>query len=562
MKKYLSVLLMLCLLLQPCFVVAKAETLEVTANVSDTQIVLHVSSNPGERLLIMILQPHASFENLKDEDVFYFSPLNVTANETEVEISFLDEDVFGGYTIRITGSQEVWTDTLYRFRSEEYAQCLLDFQTVDESGFDTLIQNTVKSHILPEAEGIPYLEEKGFGMWFVEAREAITNGKMSSVCTGINSLDDICVVLRAAVLLRTLGSDSLHLAEKQEICMEYLPEFDLVCPEETDAQQLPVYCPGLTGDGTQDMEIIYKAGIISMLKDASYAQVAAILERYADELEIDTEAISRAGVTYTEIAKKLEVSSPEQYFDTMGSEVSRIVNEIVEERADRGSSSQTGGSGGGGRTQNGNITPYSGSTIEPPIPSPLPNETSEQIFSDLQNAEWARDSITRLAQAGVISGVGDGKFAPDDMVTREEFLKMLVNAMQYDAQAGEELPFQDCLPSEWYYPYVQIGYTNGLITGISDNMFGVGQPITREDLCVICYRVSEIQIKSQSAAPKVSFLDEAQISSYARKAVKALAAIGMIRGFEDGSFRPGAQTTRAQAAVMIDRLISVLEVNA
>lgn len=182
-------------------------------------------------------------------------------------------------------------------------------------------------------------------------------------------------------------------------------------------------------------------------------------------------------------------------------------------------------------------------------------------FEDLHSVMWAQKSIERLAALGVIRGVNDQSFKPDELVTREQFLQMVVQALDVQ-QSGEEAPFTDVLnPNAWYYSAVSTGKQLGLITGKADGAFGLNEQIQRQDMAVIIYRA----LKQAGYEPSdvsleaVPFRDEDEISNYAKTSVQQLKQLGVISGLGDGQFGAQATASRAQAAVIIDNLLSVLK---
>lgn len=112
----------------------------------------------------------------------------------------------------------------------------------------------------------------------------------------------------------------------------------------------------------------------------------------------------------------------------------------------------------------------------------------------------------------------------------------------------------------WYYNgYVQWAHYSGIINGMSTTSFGSELPVTRQDLCVMLYRyLTEYLGKSVSAGSK-TFADEGKIKSYATTAVHALANIGVITGYPDGSFKPTEYATRAEVATMFMKLDAYLK---
>ncbi|MDY5626724.1 MAG: S-layer homology domain-containing protein [Clostridia bacterium] len=176
------------------------------------------------------------------------------------------------------------------------------------------------------------------------------------------------------------------------------------------------------------------------------------------------------------------------------------------------------------------------------------NETKES-FSDVSTSHWAYETIEGLKSKGVVSGDEKGCFNPDSKITREEFAKMLVSAFGlYDENA--ECAFNDVL-NHWSYKYVASLYKEGITKGIDENNFGCGANITREDMATLCAKAAKLK----SSTENVSFTDAASISDYALASVTALCESGAVKGFEDNTFRPKNNATRAQAAAVIYSLI-------
>ena len=196
-------------------------------------------------------------------------------------------------------------------------------------------------------------------------------------------------------------------------------------------------------------------------------------------------------------------------------------------------------SGGGGSVSGGGASSY----------TPLPEQATEQTkprFTDLESVKWAEEFILELAEKQIISGVGSQRFEPDRFVTREEFVKMLVCAVE--AETGEEeLPFSDVSFGAWYYPYLSAAYENGLVTGFPDGRFGIGAIIRREDMAVSVAKSLGMNAEEETAG----FVDQGAISEYAQTAVLTMKRLGIMIGDENGCFQPHENTTRAQAAKVI-----------
>lgn len=212
-----------------------------------------------------------------------------------------------------------------------------------------------------------------------------------------------------------------------------------------------------------------------------------------------------------------------------------------------------GGGGGGGTGGNGNDR---GQIVAPAVPTKTDDQNQQKPFSDLDGVEWAREAIEYLAEKNVVSGTGSNTFSPNDPVTREQFVKMLVDALGFDEST--EIHFSDADQNMWYYPYLQRAYAAGIAEGIGEGRFGVGNHITRQDLAAMIYRAASKR-GLQSSNAVVDYADADQISDYAKEAVAAMQSLGIISGMENHCFNPIQNATRAQAAKIIYGVMLALQ---
>lgn len=210
-------------------------------------------------------------------------------------------------------------------------------------------------------------------------------------------------------------------------------------------------------------------------------------------------------------------------------------------------SGSDGGTGGGGGSSSGGTNVGKSNPPSGMISGGTTAKTP--TFDDLDGAEWAREAIEALAARNIVSGRENGKFAPNDNLTRAEFVKLIVDAFGIkDTAAAAE--FSDVPAGSWSYVYVASAKKAGVVSGRSDTVFGASEPISRQDMAVILLRIADFKGISlgKNAA---EFTDNADISDYAKDAVAALAGAGVISGMGDGSFMPASNVTRAQGARVI-----------
>ena len=192
----------------------------------------------------------------------------------------------------------------------------------------------------------------------------------------------------------------------------------------------------------------------------------------------------------------------------------------------------------------------------PVFAEPLPEEIfadfeeSSSFFDDMQNHAWAADAVSYLYERGIVNGMGDGKFAPDENVTRIQFIKMIcTSAAVVDKTA--EADFGDVSQNHWGYIYASSAKKAGF-TDIYDEAFlGADTDITREDMAYMAFKAIRLFDKKEINSSTEVFSDDAKISEYAKEAVYYLKEKGIINGKGNNFFEPKGFATRAEAAKII-----------
>lgn len=227
----------------------------------------------------------------------------------------------------------------------------------------------------------------------------------------------------------------------------------------------------------------------------------------------------------------------------------KAIKDALDKYGSKNSNSQSGGGAGGGKSSIGsskdaiNVPPYT-----PSVPA-----ESEEVFLDLSGYDWAKDAILKLNARGIVNGTGNKNFEPQRSVKREEFVKMVCGAFGLGT-SDTGVGFYDVLSGEWYAPYILRASQLGIIKGVSETQFGVGEQISRQDMAVIIYNA--LKSKSVNAAPAgARFADDGEIADYAKDAVNALSQYGIINGVGENRFAPLANATRAEVALIIWRCI-------
>lgn len=157
---------------------------------------------------------------------------------------------------------------------------------------------------------------------------------------------------------------------------------------------------------------------------------------------------------------------------------------------------------------------------------------------------WAETYIYQLVAKGAVGGYPDGSFLPDTNISRAEFVTILVKAFGLEMKSGKV--FDDTVNS-WAKEYVATATAYGITGGYSDNIFGTDDPITREQMAVMLVKAAQL---SDNGVGK-TFADGATISNWAQDAVKVVTAHQIMSGYENNTFRPQNNASRAEAVTVI-----------
>jgi hypothetical protein len=181
-------------------------------------------------------------------------------------------------------------------------------------------------------------------------------------------------------------------------------------------------------------------------------------------------------------------------------------------------------------------------------------------FNDIASVkDWAGRQIAVAAAKGIIDGREEGAFVPAGNVTRAEFAKLIVKTFGLENATAKET-FTDVNVGDWYQPYVAAAAEAGLIDGRADGIFAPNETITRAELATIASRALT-KVKSYKAVEAVdtalaAFADADQVNTSLKAGVAFAAEQALVVGQDAGKFNPNAATTRAEAAVVIYRLLN------
>ncbi len=170
---------------------------------------------------------------------------------------------------------------------------------------------------------------------------------------------------------------------------------------------------------------------------------------------------------------------------------------------------------------------------------------------------WASQVVDQLKARGVVDGVGAGRFSPDSPVTRAQVARMLVSALRQGAAVqalrGATPRFADLTADHWAADYVEVAAELGVFKGYGDGSFHPDATISRLELATVMVRVLGLEKEAAALPP---FSDQNSVPDWGRPYLAVAAKEGLVQGYEDGTLRPAAPVTRAEAASLVARLLA------
>lgn len=190
------------------------------------------------------------------------------------------------------------------------------------------------------------------------------------------------------------------------------------------------------------------------------------------------------------------------------------------------------------------------------VPTALAEKADD--FTDVSRSDWYYQFVDYVTSKGYFNGTAETTFAPAENMTRAMFVTVL---FRFDGAKGDrsQSAFTDVAPGEWYTDAINWAAANRIVDGVGDGKFAPNDPITRAQMCTMIERYLALYRKAWKVTlPETGsvsvMVDENAIPAYALAAVKQCQRHGLVNGFEDGTFRPNELSTRAQVAAVIYRM--------
>ena len=176
----------------------------------------------------------------------------------------------------------------------------------------------------------------------------------------------------------------------------------------------------------------------------------------------------------------------------------------------------------------------------------------EGAFTDVKFGKWFFYYINDAFKAELVDGVTDTTYAPNDAMSRATLVTMLYRLEGKPAVEGKiSDTFTDCVDGKWYADAVLWASENGVVDGVGDGLFAPNATLTREQMATMIYNYAVYKGAAEIEEADIDFTDKASISSWAEKGVTYCANEKIIDGVAEGIFSPNTSATRAQGAKIV-----------
>ena len=179
-------------------------------------------------------------------------------------------------------------------------------------------------------------------------------------------------------------------------------------------------------------------------------------------------------------------------------------------------------------------------------------------FADVAEEAWYSQAVDFVTGRGLFSGVGEDTFAPQAGLSRGMLVTVLY-ALEEPEVSEQQAQFVDVAAGDWYAAGAAWASEEGIVSGYGDGRFGPNDPVTREQLAVMLWQYAgSLGLDTEGGAGLARFPDGQSVSSWAKEALAWAVDAGLLSGRADGTLDPGGSATRAEAAVMLSQMVKLM----
>lgn len=182
------------------------------------------------------------------------------------------------------------------------------------------------------------------------------------------------------------------------------------------------------------------------------------------------------------------------------------------------------------------------------IENKLNNSTQ---FNDTKG-HWAKTAIDYVVSKGYFYGLSKTEFGPNKSITRGQFVSVLGRMLNVNVNDYKDQNFKDVKSGMYYSPYIAWANKVGIVSGVGQGNFAPDKELTREEMAVMMTKFLKLSGKNLNAKGKANgFKDNEKIQGWAKDSVNEMARLGLVSGMGDGNFAPKSPFTRAQVAQVL-----------
>lgn len=545
----------LCTILAACTISSNALA-AANISVNGNKITAEVDIDAGKWGTLIVTKAGKSLDN---ENIIAMKQAFADENGKAIFKFSMPEELEGGvngeYDLHIkNGDGDIYIENMYYILPSDREGVIDSLKNSED--IKTILEDEKSKEVLSSLGA--HLDIYGE---FAKIDEENGNGDLTeSVCKTLKEAltEDMSETEVVDLLNNTLIVQAINVLpeEKAEIIEKLGYSFEEVKYEDAQIDTKNFVCEYIYSNKPySNIEEIKKAydtaNMLSVINSTRFDAMESKLTGYAAALGITEDEAYKSYVNAsnkTAINEDIVVALKNKKAVTV-KELIAVIDKAIKDNTSGGNAGGSGGGGGGAGGGGGKVSSETLDKTSNPLASiPVVNDRKE--FKDIESVLWAKTAISSMAEKGIVAGDENGNFNPNNSVKREEFVKMLVVAAGVHNEKAK-CDFNDVVKDAWYSSYVASAFDSKLVYGISEDSFGVGTNITRQDMAVMCYRAAQSVNKLAKVRDGVQFADGEKISDYAKDAVAKLYEAGAINGIGDNLFDPTGTATRAQAAVMI-----------